>query len=126
MVKGLKDIKKEQVFIDGAIHLLSQPEFKDIEKAKGLLNMLDDERTVWSVLNKALGRSGMQVTIGSENLHEGFQDCSLVTATYELNGEVVGSIGVVGPTRMDYEKVVAIVEGMAYTLSSLLSDSRRH
>ncbi|MGI6566281.1 MAG: heat-inducible transcription repressor HrcA [Firmicutes bacterium] len=126
LVKGLKDIKKEQVFIDGAIHLLSQPEFKDIEKAKGLLNMLDDERTVWSVLNKALGRSGMQVTIGSENLHEGFQDCSLVTATYELNGEVVGSIGVVGPTRMDYEKVVAIVEGMAYTLSSLLSDSRRH
>jgi heat-inducible transcriptional repressor len=68
----------------------------------------------------------MQVTIGSENTHQGFQDCSLVTATYEVNGKVVGSIGVVGPTRMDYDKVVAIVEGIAHSLSSLLSDSRRH
>ena len=87
--------------------------------------MLDDERTVWSVLNKALGRSGMQVTIGSENLHEGFQDCSLVTATYELNGEVVGSIGG-WPTRMGLREGGGIVEGMASPLSSLLSDSRRH
>ena len=71
---------------------------------------MDDERTVWSVLNRALNRTGMQVTIGSENTHQGFQDCSLVTATYEVNGKVVGSIGVVGPTRMDYDKVVAIVE----------------
>ena len=126
LVKGLKNIKKEQVFIDGTIHLLSHPEFKDIEKARGLLNILDDERTVWSVLNRALNRTGMQVTIGSENTHQGFQDCSLVTATYEVNGKVVGSIGVVGPTRMDYDKVVSIVEGIAHSLSSLLSDSRRH
>ncbi len=126
LTKGLRNIKKEQVFIDGTIHLLSQPEFKDIEKARGLLNILDDERAVWSVLNRALNRSGMQVTIGSENTHEGFQDCSLVTATYEVNGQVVGSIGVIGPTRMDYDKVVSIVEGIAHSLSSLLSETRRH
>ncbi|HHV94164.1 MAG TPA: heat-inducible transcription repressor HrcA [Firmicutes bacterium] len=126
LIKGLRNIKKEQVFIDGTTHLLSQPEFKNIEKAKGLLNILDDERAVWSVLNRALGRSGILVTIGSENPHEGFQECSLVTATYEINGQVVGSIGVIGPTRMDYDKAVSIVEGIANSLSSLLSDPRRH
>jgi len=126
LAKGLKSIKKEQVFLDGTIHLLSQPEFRDLSKVKVLLNVLDDERVLWRILNEALGRSGMQVIIGSENLHEGFQDCSLVTASYELDGQVIGSIGVIGPTRMDYERVVSVVEGIAYSLSALLSDSRRH
>ena len=126
LAKGLKSIKQEQVFLDGTIHLLNQPEFRDLDKVKVLFNVLDDERALWEILNDVLDRSGMQVTIGSENVHEGFQNCSLVTASYELDGHVIGSLGVIGPTRMDYERVVAVVEGIAHNLSALLSDSRRH
>jgi len=126
LARGLRNIKKEQVFLDGTIHLLEQPEFKDLNKVKVLLSVLDDEKVLWHILNDALDRSGMQVTIGSENVHEGFQDCSLVTASYELSGQIIGSVGVIGPTRMDYERVVAVVEGMACSLSALLSESGRH
>ncbi|NLJ25099.1 MAG: heat-inducible transcription repressor HrcA [Firmicutes bacterium] len=126
LARGLRNIKQEQVYLDGTIHLLNQPEFRDLNKVKVLLNVLDDEKILWRILNDALAQSGRQVTIGSENLHEGFQECSLVTASYELDGQVIGSVGVIGPTRMDYERVVAVVEGIACSLSTLLSDSMRH
>ncbi len=126
LTRGLGNIKKEQVFLDGTIHLFNQPEFRDVDKVKVLLNILDDEKMLWDLLNDALGLSGIRVTIGRENQHEGFRDCSLVTASYELDGHVIGKVGVLGPTRMDYERVVTIVEYIAVNLSELLSDARRH
>lgn len=124
--RGFRSLKKEQVFLDGTIHLFNQPEFRDVDKVKVLLNILDDEKVLWDLLNDTLGRSGIRVTIGRENQHEGFQDCSLVTASYELDGHVIGKVGVLGPTRMDYERVVTIVEYIAINLSELLTDARRH
>ncbi|NLK07192.1 MAG: heat-inducible transcription repressor HrcA [Firmicutes bacterium] len=123
--RGLGSLNKEQVFLDGTIHLFNQPEFKDIDKVKVLLNILDNEKVVWDLLNDTLGNSGIRITIGSENPHEGFQHCSLVTASYELDGHVLGKVGVLGPTRMNYERVVTIVEYIAANLSELLTDAGR-
>lgn len=124
--KGLREIKSEKVFLDGVLHLLNQPEFKDLDKVKVLLNVLDDEASLLRLVSDLISTSGSRVIIGSENPQQELQECSLVTATYELNNQVIGTVGVLGPTRMEYERVVSMVEFIAYSLSELLSESTRH
>ena len=65
------------------------------------------------------------VTIGGENKEEAIKDCSVVTATYRIGGHSLGSIGVIGPTRMQYSKVLAVLSFMGRTMSNLLEDSER-
>ena len=99
--------------------MLNQPEFKDVEKFKRLLNMLEEERLLYDIL-EAPSDDGVVVTIGRENKFSGIQDCSMVRATYCLGGEVVGTIAVLGPTRMDYAKIMATLEFMNHNLSEIL------
>ncbi len=82
--------------------------------------MLEDEDQVMSLLGEAASRGGVRITIGTENRHSQMRECSMVTASYEIGGEVVGSIAVLGPTRMEYEKVITVVRFMAESLSELL------
>lgn len=117
---------KERVYIDGATKILAQPEFAEIEKFKPLMDALDEEERLYKILSQSVDR-GAQVKIGNENKSLGLSDCSVVTASYEIAGRVVGVIGVLGPTRMDYAKVVPIVENIADILSELLTQmSRRY
>ena len=66
--------------------------------------------------------TGVTVKIGRENKYEGIQDCSMISATYQVDGIIIGSVGVLGPTRMDYAKVVSIVDFMTQNLSKVLED----
>jgi heat-inducible transcriptional repressor len=72
------------------------------------------------VLNDVKGDVG--VSIGSENKLEQFKDCSLITATYRINGKTIGSVGIIGPTRMEYSKAISIVECMTNNLSDMLTN----
>lgn len=110
---------QERVYLGGATQMLNQPEFKDVEKFKRLLNMLEEERLLYDIL-EAPSDDGVVVTIGRENKFSGIQDCSMVRATYCLGGEVVGTIAVLGPTRMDYAKIMATLEFMNHNLSEIL------
>jgi heat-inducible transcriptional repressor len=65
--------------------------------------------------------SGIMVTIGGENKEEVFQDCSLITATYHVNGKQVGSVGVLGPTRLDYARSIAIVDYLTKSMTEILT-----
>jgi heat-inducible transcriptional repressor len=122
LIKSLSDRNKsgERVHIEGATKILEQPEFLDLQKFKPLMNLLEEENRLYNLLYKdVVTRS--QVKIGHENQDQGIQDCSVVTASYEIAGRTVGVIGVLGPTRMDYAKVLPIVEGTAAILSDLLT-----
>lgn len=110
----------ERVYVDGATKILEQPEFTELEKFKPLMNALDEEERLYSLLTQNL-RRGAFVKIGHENETVGLNDCSVVTASYEIAGRTVGVIGVLGPTRMDYAKVMPIVENTAEVLSRLLT-----
>ena len=89
LVKAITNKTNERVFVDGATKILEQPEFVDIQKFKPLLNMLEEEERLYKLLSSGTNR-GAQVKIGHENEDLGIQDCSVVTASYEIAGRTVG------------------------------------
>ncbi|AIQ65069.1 Heat-inducible transcription repressor HrcA [compost metagenome] len=109
-----------RVYLSGATNMLIQPEFRDVEKVKDILDLLEETPTLLKMLDPAAYGSGIQVRIGTENKHEAFADCSLITATYSIDGEAVGSIGILGPTRMEYARVMRILGVLSRDLTELL------
>ena len=97
--------QEQKVFLGGTKQLLNQPEFRDVERVRNLLGILEEEKVLKDLLQGGED-SGLKVTIGSENKFTGIQDCSMVQATYRLNGQIVGTMAVLGPTRMEYGKVI--------------------
>lgn len=115
-----------RVFTGGVMNMLSQPEFRDIEKLKNLFSLLDEDGKVKELLSKASPEDGaLTVTIGGEMPVAGVQDCSMVVANYFVNGEKAGSIGVLGPTRMSYGRTVSLMEQIAAELSKAMSDKEK-
>ncbi len=117
-----RSLKGDQVLIEGTAHILDHPEFMDINKVKSFLRAVEGKGILLDVLSDDAKSSGLKVRIGKENRVDEFQECSLVTATYEYNGEIIGTIGVFGPTRLDYARATATVNLFADVLSELLED----
>jgi len=112
--------KNERVYLGGTTQLLNQPEFRDdMEKIKGLLTMLEEEKLLYDILHTK-GGDGVIVTIGGENKYSGIQDCSMVQATYRVEGQEIGTLAVLGPTRMEYGKIMAVMEFMHSHLGEIL------
>jgi heat-inducible transcriptional repressor len=109
-----------RVYLGGTAKILNQPEFQNIDKLRPLLDMLEANDTVIQLLNQQAA-PGIQVRIGLENEMESLKDCSLVTATYQINGKPVGTIGVLGPTRMDYGHVISVMGHFANRMSEQLT-----
>ncbi|NMB00226.1 MAG: heat-inducible transcription repressor HrcA [Firmicutes bacterium] len=124
VLQGLAEDKGEQLYASGTVNILNKPEFRDVERAIALLEALEQKEHLLSVLSSASRSSGVQVVIGHENAHSAMQGCSLVTCTYYVGNDVVGTLGVLGPTRMDYARVVSTVSVVAHTLSTLLTDQK--
>ena len=120
--RGLTEDKGEQVYSSGTVNILNQPEFRDVDRARVLLEVLDEKERLLGLLSDASKSRGVNVAIGHENLHAEMHECSLVTSTYHVGRDVVGTIGVIGPTRMEYSKVVSVVDLIASYLSELLTE----
>ena len=103
--------------------MLSQPEFHDVDKVKEILLMFEEEQLLKDILHSHLGE-GLKVTIGAENEVRGMQDCSLMTATYHLDGELLGTIAVLGPTRMEYGKAMTLLNYMNGHLADVVKKFR--
>ncbi len=105
----IDQIDASEVYLDGMTNILNYPEFKDVVKAREFLNMMDT-KDILPLLLKSIsndGSNGINIQIGKENKIEEMQDCSVITATYNLGGLVIGTIGIIGPTRMEYARVLA-------------------
>lgn len=111
--------QEQKVFLGGTKQLLNQPEFRDVERVRNLLGILEEEKVLKDLLQGGED-SGLKVTIGSENKFTGIQDCSMVQATYRLNGQIVGTMAVVGPTRMEYGKVISVMDYLHKYLKTIL------
>ncbi|NPV26865.1 MAG: heat-inducible transcription repressor HrcA [Firmicutes bacterium] len=116
---ALQEPGEEKVYLGGTLNMLNQPEFRNVDKIKHMLAVLEENQVLKSVLDTA--SRGITVKIGGENSYEELQECSVITATYEVDGKIIGKIGVLGPTRMEYSKAVSIVDFMTKTLSEVLS-----
>lgn len=119
LAQALAVEKNERVYLGGTTQLLSQPEFRDVDKIRGLLAMLEEEKLLSDILHMQDG-DGVVVTIGQENKYSGIHDCSMVQATYRVDGQVIGTLAVLGPTRMEYGKIMAVLEFMHRHLGDLL------
>ncbi|MFA6693944.1 MAG: heat-inducible transcriptional repressor HrcA, partial [Bacillota bacterium] len=116
----LTDNDDEVLVADGLLNLLDQPEFQDLDKTKLVLSMFEDHAALAKVLFGLTQTSGAKVRIGEENKSPELKEFSLVTATYYHNGNNVGTIGVLGPTRMAYGRAISVVNEVALSLSELL------
>ncbi len=116
-----------ELYTSGATNILKYPELSDKAKVTQLLGAFEEKRmlTDWMEKEEPDGEAenhGIQVYIGSETNVESMQDCSLVTATYRVNDGVYGKIGIVGPKRMDYDKVVATLQSLMNQLDDIFKD----
>ena len=96
-------------------------ELSDIEKLRNLFEAFNHKRDILHLLDQALSASGVQIFIGEESGYEVFDDYSIVTSTYEDSNRTIGVLGVIGPTRMEYERVIPIVDLTAKMLSTALN-----
>lgn len=117
---GAAEQSGDKVYLEGTLNMLSQPEFSDIERARSMLALLEAHDTLERVLNAASRTVGTKVIIGNENPVTEMRECSVVVAAYTLGGEIIGAIGVLGPTRMEYAKAMGMVQYMADHLSEAL------
>ncbi len=114
----------EQVFLSGTTRMLTQPEFRDVEKMRSLLDLVEAHELILQLLepNESI-MQGIQVRIGSELSLERVEHCSMITASFMIDDDPIGTIGVLGPTRMDYGKVIKLIDQFAKSVSS--SDRQR-
>lgn len=114
----INQIDNSEVYLDGAINMLNYPEFSDVGKAKEFLNLMDTKDLLGKVLSDmSQSNDSIAIHIGKENKVEEMKDCSLVTTTYSMGNIVIGTIGIIGPTRMEYSKVLAAMSYMKKKIS---------
>lgn len=111
-----------QIYTSGATNIFKYPELADHEKASDILHTFEEKQQLNQLVQEALsGESdtGIQVYIGDEAPIQTMKDCSIVTATYDLGDGLRGTIGIVGPKRMDYDRVVGTLKNITHQLDSL-------
>ncbi|MGJ7912193.1 heat-inducible transcriptional repressor HrcA [Neobacillus sp. LXY-1] len=114
----LKMPVSEKLFFGGKTNMLSLPEFHDITKVRNLLNIMDQEE--W-IANLRKHSKGIHVKIGSENQNSAMEECSLITATYSAGEEKLGTIAILGPTRMEYSRVIGLLRILSHDLTTVLT-----
>jgi len=121
LVSTLDEMVNAHLYLDGLTNIFNLPEYNNIHKAREFMAMLDQKDSIADMLINR--KDGVDITIGKENRNEEMKECSLVTATYKYNGRIVGKIGVIGPTRMDYDNIVSVVDFMTKSLTDILKGS---
>lgn len=115
-MKTLEDMLNVNLYMDGLTNIFSLPEYNDIGKAKSFIEMLNHKE---AFTQKLMNRDdGVIITIGNENCDENMQDCSMITATYHVDGKLIGKLGVIGPTRMKYSEVTSVIKYLTDNISN--------
>lgn len=110
----------EQIVRDGMLNIMAQPEFAQTERVRQFMNIFESGRLLEGVLTEALSSDGVRVIIGSENKSDDMRQCSMVLSRYGRDGEAEGVLGIVGPTRMPYSRVISSVRYTARILEDLV------
>lgn len=122
--KIFKDVlRKESLVISGAKNMIKQPEFEDPERFQSIIELIEDEDIIVHILEKSGEKNEVFISIGSENEDIKLTDYSFITKEYSF-GETRGILGIIGPKRMEYSKVIAIIDYMSKMLSEMLKSSK--
>jgi heat-inducible transcriptional repressor len=113
-------VRAREVYVDGFQNILAKPEFAESDRSRAMLSLFEDRTRLSEILPLDLGDGEVHITIGREHRHESLRDCSLVIGRYGASGDVVGFVGVVGPTRMDYARSIGAVRYVGSLMSDLV------
>ena len=117
-----------RVYTSGATNILKYPELSDMNKARDILSTLENKDELTQFVDngeiKPDEKRGIQVYIGDENKVDSMKDCSVVTATYEIEEGIYGKVGIIGPKRMDYERVVGTLQNMMGQLDDIFKNKK--
>ena len=119
--KGLKESGEPMVRVDGTSMVLAYPELSDVQRVRRLLETFADKAKLVSMLNECIKGEGVRVLIGEDSDLTSELDFSLVATTYGLEDEVRGTLGIFGPSRMEYQRVIPLVHHLGTTLSKALA-----
>ncbi len=111
-----------EIYTSGANNIFKYPELSDHEKASEIISAFEEKKQLTEIVQETLsreGQQGIQVYIGNETPMPGMKDCSIVTATYELEEGMQGTIGIIGPKRMDYDKVLRTLKSLKNQLDTI-------
>jgi len=117
----LNNLDKSELHIDGIENLLKIPEMIEPERLNSLLSIIEEKNILRKIFESALNIDGIVTLIGDEIEKEEVNGCSVVITTYKIGNKRVGAIGVLGPTRMDYEKIIPLVDYTGKIVSKLLT-----
>ena len=115
------ELDDADMVVDGQTNLMSCGDLSDMDTLKELFDAFNRKRDIYHLLEQSVSAEGVHIFIGKESGYSVLDECSLVTAPYEVEGEVVGVLGVVGPTRMAYDRVVPVVDITSRLLSAALN-----
>jgi heat-inducible transcriptional repressor len=118
--EDLSTRENERLYLEGTSNIVDEHKFADLETVRQVIGALEHRRVVLETMADALRATDVSVTIGSENIFEEMQSCSIVAAPYGAEGNILGTLGVVGPTRMDYRKTIAAVYEVSANLGRVL------
>ena len=120
-MSGMSDEKHEDYVVAGRTKLMDYDDLSDVVKLRQLFNAFNEKRDVLGLLDRCMNADGVQIFIGRESGHEVFGDCSVVTAPYRIDDTHIGVLGVIGPQRMHYDRVIPVVDITAKLLSAALN-----
>jgi heat-inducible transcriptional repressor len=118
---AFNEVNDSSINIDGIENLLRIPEMVEEKRLNSLLHLIEEKDILKAILKKHIDSDGIKILIGEEIDNEKVTGCSLVTSSYKIGNTAVGAIGVFGPTRMDYERVVPLVDYTGKAVSGLLT-----
>lgn len=126
MLLGEKTFEQEEphgeIYVGGTLNILEQPELvTNLQKMRAIFRAFEEKSDLIRILDRCLGDEGVGVLIGAESQLEGMEDFSIVTHTYHCGERAVGTLGILGPKRMEYPRVIAIVDYMAKAVSRILT-----
>jgi heat-inducible transcriptional repressor len=122
---ALSEAEAGPLFVDGTAKILERPEYEDVQKIKQLLKTLEEKAKLVRILGACLQtpEAGVRILIGRENSEKQMQHCALIVAPLHYRNRAVGALGVVGPTRMEYDRAISTVDYVAHLCSRLLSSN---
>ncbi|MFC1566415.1 heat-inducible transcriptional repressor HrcA [bacterium] len=112
---------QNMVFIEGASNIIEQSDMNDVNNIKEMYKVIDQKNMLSKILNSDAKKQGIKISIGNENINMGMKNCSLISSTYKSDDNVVGVLGIIGPKRMEYSRMIAVVDYVSKLVNNVFS-----
>jgi heat-inducible transcriptional repressor len=122
--KSLEAPAGDQLYVIGASQLVNYPEFSDLSRTREILEALEQKSKILHILTECIEGEGIHILIGSENRDLGVDGLTLISSAYRYQDEPIGTLGILGPTRMEYGRIIPLVDHIAKVVSEILSGGK--